>query len=213
MKEKPILFSAEMVRAILAGRKTQTRRVIKPQPNGGIRTTVFTSSGIEDIHGREIKWAYEVGDRLWVRETWAVVPRFGQNGPIDIGRLNPNGDGDEGITWRANWNNEKAYKWRPSIHMPRWASRITLEITDVWAERLQDISESDAQAEGMDRGDWTCPGLSVCGGPSSECHNCMSLIKDYAALWDKLNAKRGFGWDMNPWVWVIEFKRIGEERK
>lgn len=181
----------------------------------------------------------EVGDRLWVRETWveliAVSPSTDK--PIDIGageRLiepptqNPNGrwnyDGKV-IAYRANSNiefcdedgslSELAYcsnvsGWHPSIHMPRWASRITLEITNIRVERLQDISEEDAQAEGVER-----PILDVLP-PAAVTdiwpfHPHTGEYRDgFRELWDSINAKRGYGWDLNPWVWVIEFKKVEE---
>lgn len=176
MKKRPILFNGEMVRAILAGRKTQTRRVVKPQPhNPGLQ------AWLEEVSDGFIRSPYGVpGDRLWVRETWNCI--------------------ETGIkTQRQDWvryratDGEELY-WKPSIFMPRWASRITLTITGVRVERVQDISSDDCRAEGLT--------------PDSE----ISLlwrenIRDkYRDLWNSINAKRGYGWDTNPWVWVISFE-------
>lgn len=186
-KERPILFSEPMVKAILEGRKTQTRRVIKPQPERlgevvwdfGSEETCF----IGDESAREYLlynarnpygWAYHDGtaDRLWVRETWRHYKL--EN------RTSYRADGEEDVT--------PLLTWRPSIHMPRWASRITLEITDVRVERVQEISLGDIRAEGLD----PLPVVNPRG--------------DFADLWDSINLKRGYGWDQNPWVWVICFK-------
>lgn len=166
MKERPILFSAPMVKAILSGTKTQTRRIVKPQqfPLG---TCVACPYGT-------------VGDRLWVRETWLQVPA--------------------GIAFRADGGDHYGaggkLKWRPSIFMPRAASRITLEVTGVRVERLQGISEDDAEAEG------------VAAEPhNGSCVDRRCFVKAYASLWDSLNAKRS-PWSSNPWVWVLSFRRI-----
>lgn len=188
MKERPIIFSGPMVRALLDGRKTQTRRIVKPQPRydivqceGGIgfyeKTPNPTSSGYS-VFG----CPYGVpGDRLWVRETWR---------PSQV----------DGVAWYAETcGDESHHRWRPSIHMPRWASRITLEITGVRVERVQSISREDAIAEGCDEeslGSQHC----IDGMPAP----CVW----YMDLWNSLNAARGFGWDANPWCWVLEFRRV-----
>lgn len=219
MKERPILFSSPMVRAILDGRKTQTRRVVKPQPQvegrifrwAGPRPKAKVSTGAVFIndpsmeHENPIISAFcpfgKPGDRLWVRETWAAVhfsidPETGfaddWHGSHDI----PPGDG--GGYWSKLYaadshptdKEDRGFAWRPSIHMPRWASRITLEVTGVRVERLCDISESDAVAEGVI--EWML-------GPSSP-------SEDFRKLWETIN---GLGsWDANPWVWAISFRRI-----
>ena len=190
---KPILFSGEMVRAILDGRKTQTRRVIKPQPSAGVRRSVFVLSGLEDGHGRELRCPYgRPGDTLWVRETWQAVSGNDRARHIMTHPRPDRGWLEYAATPRAD---EPAYKWRPSIHMPRWASRITLEVTGVRVERLQDISEADAWAEG-------CEGYDddVTGGKSG--------YREYCELWEKINGKGS--WDLNPWVWVVEFKGVAQ---
>ena len=143
-KERPILFSAPMVRAILEGRKTQTRRIVRPQPENGISECLWVSSGLahkSDVGTcscREIKCKYgHVGDRLWVRETFATPY-------IDDDRFN----GTTEVFYRADGETSLIDKWKPSIFMPRLYSRIDLEITGVCAEQLQDITQEGAEAEG-----------------------------------------------------------------
>jgi len=182
MKEHPIIFNTETVKAILDGRKTQTRRVIKPQP-------LLEYKGLKMQFHRKCPYG-QVGDRLWVRETWAVAPTLNTTKPSDLLKkydIIP-------ITYRATYPNESHYMWRPSIFMPRWASRITLEIIGVRVEQLQEITDEDALAEGV-YGDET---------PYDQATPSMC----FEALWDSLNAKRGYGWDKNPWVWVLEFKKV-----
>lgn len=147
MKTRPILFSGPMVRAILEGRKTQTRRVVKPQP-----------AHCADLPmGKDLTFASacpygQPGDRLWVRETWAVGTLFDYVRPSLLPK--PDCESKLAVDYAANprriWHSEDQGRWRPSIHMPRWASRITLEITSVRVERLQDISHKDAIAEGLE---------------------------------------------------------------
>jgi hypothetical protein len=166
MSEKPILFSGEMVRTILDGNKTQTRRVVKSKPR----------------HNQEMACPYgRNGDRLWVRETFGMLD-------CHHGQTVYRADGKDRFT---------DILWRPSIFMPRWASRITLEITCVRVQPLQDISEFDCIAEGV----------SPCGhdGFCTDQHTCS-----YKKLWNSINAKRGFAWEKNPWVWVIEFRTIAQ---
>lgn len=183
MNEHPILFSTEMVRAILDGRKTMTRRIIKRGVVGRM------------MSGDQILWPYiydkqgksvavpcpygQPGDLLWVREAWKLSPRGNA-----LYRADPALGPD---------SYEKG--WRPSIHMPRWASRINLEVTGVRVERVQDISEDDAIAEGME---------IVPVGTAT-----WTNRQSFSILWDKINAKRSHSWDSNPWVWVVEFKRTG----
>lgn len=193
-KERPILFSAPMVRAIIAGTKTQTRRIVKPQPE---LAQLLTASGWSAWHnekGQPLKNRYgRPGDRLYVRETWM------ENPDVDAG----NGHGAP--LYRETCLNHPDERWRPSIHMPRWASRIDLEITGVRVERLNDISEADAQAEG-------CP-CYVCGGAmdgrsEKDCHCFHAKAKpsDFRALWESINGAGS--WGANPWVWVVEFARV-----
>lgn len=175
IKERPILFSAPMVRAILEGRKTQTRRIIKSRKNNSIFMGGWTDSFILDEGNRE--WTLsecpygQPGDHLWVRESWQ---KFGKEYAYAAT------DGDI----------YPETKWRPSIHMPRAASRLTLEITDIRAERLHDITEADAIAEGCESGgNWD-------SAPTVQ----------YSNLWETINGPGS--WEANPWVWVITFKKI-----
>ena len=212
MRERQILFSGPMVSAILDGRKTQTRRVMKPQPEtettAGQPMVRFGPGGWFGAHIAKcaadcagIKYPYgQPGDRLWVRETWRTdeLPTSMIDGvwfraddsfvPID----NTSAAADH---WAdAHDNGRHGQKWRPSIFMPRWACRLELAVTDVRVERLQEISEDDAKAEGVTPG-----GYSV---HPSVAHKCA-----FEDLWDSINSKRGFGWDVSPWVWVVTFKR------
>lgn len=205
MKERPILFSGEMVRAILSGRKTQTRRVVKQQVE-------FDSCGlVRTRHGElvtkrmfeRINCPYgQVGDRLWVRESFWYREEDGITW-YDDGqfRLHPTSllknklitPTDPMEKWHTGTWQQYGFKRKPSIHMPRWASRITLEIVNIRVQRLQDVTDDDAEAEGVDT-----TNASICG-------YCK---KRFEKLWDSINAKRGYSWKSNPWVWVIEFKRI-----
>lgn len=176
MTDRPILFSAPMVRAILDGRKTQTRRRIRCQSDLDFDDGWPLAEDECGIWAR-ISCPYgQRGDRLWVRETWAKIP-----------------EGE--IVFRATdpaWDDEKTgLSWKPSSHMPRAFSRITLEITDIRVERLQDISRGDAMAEG-------CPFANMA--------DCPDPRQWYADLWEQINGAGS--WDANPWVWVIGFKRV-----
>jgi hypothetical protein len=214
MKERPILFSGAMVLALLDGSKTQTRRVVKPQPPAETQSvlTYYHPDPREHFYGFDgdalMDWAKpcpygEKGDCLYVRETW-------QHSNHPLGPY----DEDCHVFYRADYlddphgaDGEKSpegrYRdWRPSIHMPRYASRITLEVTGVRVERLQDISEADSIAEGIESGP---EGFHVDGGRH---FHAASARESYFSLWDSLNAARGYGSDINPWVWVVEFKRV-----
>ncbi|HLF10636.1 MAG TPA: hypothetical protein VJA26_05430 [Gammaproteobacteria bacterium] len=190
MAERPIIFSGDMVKAILADQKSQTRRVVKPQPKGDVEPcnlpTGFWAIGDNDYAER---CPYGVpGDTLWVREAWADA-----------------GDGKwpemfEGHLWpkyRATEPDAPVKRWRPSIHMPRWASRISLRVTGVRVERLNEISPADCIAEGI-----TQPRY----GDGRYC----SWVDPYRDLWDSLNGKRA-PWSSNPLVWCIAFERIGAQ--
>jgi hypothetical protein len=213
MKERPILFSAPMVRALLAGTKTQTRRVVKPQPTvfvGGPGVTLKDGSptplvplddSVEPC-GREIVCPYgQPGDRLWVREAWGLHAHGDDTDWLKGGCTAMDLD-DHVIAYRADWGPlQDSCHWRPSIHMPRAASRITLEITSVRVELLQDISFADAAAEGLhytserlDR--WSADGSSWVATPQNA----------YRALWQDINGPDS--WAANPWVWVVEFRRL-----
>lgn len=236
MTERPILFSAEMVRAILDGRKTQTRRVMKVQPYpDSIVTVEHYNQTVIDRHGdmqpgpeifgahwddgeRGLRCPYGApGDTLWVRETWAPHP----HGVMRCGAVYR---ADQGAVPDAG-------RWRPSIHMPRWASRITLRITDVRVERFQDISEDDARAEGatmrpacngfqhrypgwsMDWSEVGKPSYFATGAqrgkkaPLTESDVSLGSAKwAFASLWNTINGPSA--WDANPWVWVVAFERV-----
>lgn len=191
MKERPILFSGAMVHAILQGHKTQTRRVVKSkhspftdwqhwQPALGMERGFYF---INENGHHHIKCPYgQTGDRLWVRETWAASEHWDS----DAGRT------VRVLSYKATSKNPSFKGWKPSIHMRRADSRITLEITGVRVERLQDIREEDARAEGVTiRSETQYDGIA----------------KDYFfALWESVHGLHS--WAKNPWVWVISFKRV-----
>ena len=199
MAEKPILFNTEMVRAILDGRKTQTRRLVKGIPlyepyfevvDG--KPMICDDNG--DWHPAEDYSRIQPGDVLWVRETWNGL----RTGNPKIGYHTT-------YWYKADDQDENPDdKWLPSIHMPREAARLFLRVTGVQVERLQDISEDDALAEGANAGEYL-----------DEVGNLVDVYyphEDFARIWDNTIKKadlRRYGWDANPWVWVIEFERIG----
>ena len=216
VKERPILFSSPMVRAILAGAKTQTRRVVKqlqgmdPADVRLARTQGGYPDGVRpvwecdfcepDIFSTPCPYG-QPGDRLWVRETWQSVP-FGPHrdwpGCPDLRPQKPSEWNRTAVViWRADGEMPGPEIWSPSIHMPRWASRITLEITGVRVERLNDISEQDAAEEGVG------PGYVPNSLGST---TCVGYRPMFAKVWRDINGPDS--WDANPWVWVIEFKRI-----
>lgn len=221
---RPILFNAEMVRAILAGRKTQSRRPISPQP--AIPAARFvpynlakglwlpeTNSGKSGLSAdwRTIKCPHGVrGDRLWVRETWGFSAELPASTRSEMDWLTFRDlRGYRADDPAGNWC------WRPSIHMPRWASRITLEITDVRVQRLQEISDDDAVAEGVEE---TGRELRIAGRLRMEWRSygrgttCTSAQASFSTLWDSIYAPRGLSWLANPWVWVLTFQRIEGKR-
>ena len=198
MKERPILFSAPMVRAILSGQKTQTRRAAKPVRHPDLGNTYDPGALVlehEPQHVIDRACPYgQPGDRLWVRETWmdlsgtGVEPITGSRSRYAYRADTPAGSyGDE-------TRKEYGLKWRPSIFMPRGASRILLEIVSVRVERLNDISEADLEAEGIQ--ELIDAGVDHDGTP----------LDTYRVLWESINGANS--WDKNPWVWVVEFKRI-----
>ena len=209
MKERPILFSAEMVRAILGGRKTQTRRVIKPQPfRNGFQATkkaVYDSRHPAFIKDR---CPYGVpGDRLWVRETWnAGMIMAYCNGEPEIMPWSHCTKEERKtfpvnqVFYKANGDLTNSGPWIPSIFMPRKFSRITLEVTGIRVERVQDIGMEDICSEGLDR--WR----DYEGG---EHLSLVTMKNDFLRLWDSINGKK-YPWGSNPWVFVISFRRIGD---
>lgn len=240
MKEYPLIFNSEMVRAILDGRKTQTRRIMKVQPDTpefGVRQIIESSItkeigmyfwSQEDARGikarsKPFSCPYGVvGDRIWVRETWAVVSHaFDDDGlmidyvpdrPAKAVHEKPFGNGyysghaiyaaDGGFTWGDDDGCVDGRScWNPSIHMPRWASRITLEITAVRVEQLNSLSQEDAQAEGMELTGWR-PTYS---DPDSG-GEVLTPYDNFALLWESIYGEGS--WRANPWVWVIEFRRV-----
>ena len=194
MKEHPLLMQGPLVRATLEGRKTQTRRPVKPQPDN-------------DIPDVEYSWAArcpmgQAGDRLWVRETFAMVHGCQDidSGyvdewmvPLDIPK--DSRDGFWSVLYRAEderfdeSGEERGFSWRPSIHMPRWACRLVLPLVSVRVERVQDITEEDAKAEGVER-----------------ISSCKTARDSFRALWISIYGEAS--WDANPWVWVAEWKEI-----
>lgn len=206
MKTRPILFSGPMVRAILNGRKTQTRRVMKPQPMlenvfvGGMHRDAWVWKDTADPAG----WLMhsmcphgKPGDRLWVRETWAY----------GVHALASERDEDGPFVYAADGTDQGRLcsRWRPSIHMPRTASRILLDITSIRVERLQKISAADARAEGIARDGDGYERFPVDPDAPAGQSFTRNPVLAYRGLWDYINGRGA--WDANPWVWVIEFKR------
>jgi hypothetical protein len=202
MKERPIIFSGPMVRAILEGRKTQTRRVVTDKH---LRRLGLERHGefIHTTEGQQWDGTFEgefwnpfgpPGDRLWVRETWAHRRwMLGDASPNPTTIYRADGDDLNGCSY-----------WRSPIHMPRWASRITLEIVSVRVERLRDISESDAKAEGA--GPYRCPMAESLVNAVGGGMNPIPYTSGFANLWNSINGPES--WAANPWVWVIEFRRV-----
>ena len=211
MKERQILFSGPMVRAILEGRKTMTRRIVKPQPkivhaqhdDASITTERIFRAGDKRIHcpyGR-------AGDRLWVRETWRT-----HSTKHDAMKPSELLQGDAVIHYDASMKFIAPFlgKTRASIHMPRWASRITLEITDVRVDRLQDISYEDAISEGMP--DLAASWLSYQDDKSTSetmeqsARRLKWPQRWFRQVWESLRGTSS--WTENPWVWVVSFRRL-----
>ena len=232
MKERPILFNGEMIRAILDGRKTMTRRVVKnvcdivqDWDKNDKSYGPFFEDEYGDSHKTIELCPYGLpGDRLWVRETFGISYYFPEGlthkPKISLKKaltndykryIKPERYGDldyiknQFLNWgiqmhfKANDTNVGNIKWVPSIHMPRWASRITLEITDVRVERVQEITPKDALSEGTTY-EQHYEGL---GNPCDE----TRILNSFIELWDSA-AKPGYKWEDNPWVWVVEFKRV-----
>ncbi|WP_200982589.1 ASCH domain-containing protein [Klebsiella quasipneumoniae] len=247
MKERGMIFNSEMVRAILDGRKTQTRRIMKVQPESNQLGLLLITDSTKHSDIGKYHWAESnatgnhvrsklfsspfgaVGERIWVRETWATLGneegcyvdwednlcKGDERSAARIYRASceqrPCDYGLWSIPDDAYWKpHTKEHKfegaWRPSIHMPRWASRILLEITDVRVERLNAISEEDAEAEGIDM---------EALYDSQDCYDCIAdhnmtgrptVTGAFKYLWESIYGEES--WKSNPWVWVIEFKRV-----
>lgn len=201
MAEKPILFNTAMTQAILDGRKTTTRRIIKPQmPENVIKTCEVDPLGYMSYQTsdtylggwRNTKAPYAVGDTLWVRETWQNIPDDDGNNFIYLA------DEDNTPFCKDDDGNPIYLKWRPSIHMPREAARLFLRVTDVRVERIQDISYEDCMKEGIKQ--ISGSGLYDCGLDKYYSNSKQAFEK----LWENLY----HNWSNNPWVWVIHFERI-----
>lgn len=230
VKERPIIFNTDMVKAILGGRKMQTRRIIKPQPTpepDRFEYNIFgnelwfptSRSGKVCIYDKSYyQCPYgKIGDRLWVREMWYAEfykaedidgPSYGYYEITNEDRMK---ELCTGIWYKSTFKidiGNYIEKWTPSIFMPRWASRIDLEITDIRVERVQDIKPEDCEAEGI-MGETKA---SPVRGLSYEIYKCQGLTYStpriaFENLWDSINAKRGYGWEVNPFVWCISFKK------
>ncbi|UZL43780.1 hypothetical protein JMW42_06790 [Klebsiella pneumoniae] len=233
MTERGMIFNSEMVRAILDGRKTQTRRIMAPQPADDIERGIFPNpeaigwkSSLRHKHGSTTAHFCpygKPGDRIWVRETFQG-PLFDYD-LMDSYCKDPTPfEKPEFCVYKADGvpapefydaDDELHCCWRPSIHMPRWASRILLEITDVRVERLNAISPEDAESEGLERTNFTGfgdePGLPSYPEPDVYFDPLKKQWKEYppeafAGLWESIYGEGS--WQANPWVWVIEFKRV-----
>lgn len=214
MTDRPILFSAPMVRALLDGRKSQTRRVLKPQPGGGYEawqdedTQEWFTSG----HGEAGDWGplavrFRKGDRLWVREAWQGFND--SRGAVIAYRATCNGDTFDFAAADGSVQKVTIKKWRPGIHMPRWASRLTLTVTDERVQRLQECGREDALAEGIQVG---APLPEVPDSAGDIYHDGVTDPLDgwtrnpvaaYANLWDHINGAGA--WAANPWIVALTF--------
>lgn len=211
MAIKPILFNTEMVRAILDGRKSCTRRLVKPEPQGYFEVSeeplyVYDTDGNQG----KITPPYQPGDILYVRETWhKYIKRVEKGKSCRFAEF---------YGYRASVaNSEDADEpWRPSIHMPKEAARIWLKVTDVKVERLQEMKPVDVIKEGAYPDCWDClntyeeSGSQCCYGTEEQCSQCDGVMMEWEKLWNSTIKKTDidrYGWDANPWVWVIEFER------
>ena len=232
--EKPILFSAPMVRAILAGKKTQTRRLINPQPppECGIHYMLGDESWLPREQRTPLRHTWEAwwgerfdkrppkalcgshdvrcpygapGDTLWVRETFAGE----KNRSLGSGRLFYRADGDVRGRQETFSYIEREGRWRPAIHLPRWGSRLTLRVLSVRVERVQEITHEDAIAEGCAGHNWVASSPLI-AGPHTD--DGELPVEEFERLWDEINGKRA-PWDSNPWVWVVEFERVTDAER
>lgn len=203
MAIKPILFNTEMVRVILDGRKSCTRRLVKFFSGENPRWTGYIKDGLMLYNGKNEpcirKAPYQPGDILYVRETWKKAPN--------------------GYYYYEDWQRgdiADLTKWKPSIHMPKEAARIWLKITDVRLERLQEMKPVDVIKEGAYPDCWDClntygeSGSQCCYGTEEQCSQCDEVMMEWEKLWTSTIKKSdldSYGWSANPWVWVIEFER------
>ncbi|HFD7189351.1 TPA: hypothetical protein ACF5TK_000880 [Klebsiella pneumoniae] len=227
MKERGMIFNSEMVRAILDGRKTQTRRIMAPQPADDIERGIFPNpevigwkSSLRHKHGSTTAHFCpygKPGDRIWVREAFRVHSRATDVATLVYKASVRNSWTEQTLRVPVAVCNKPATpeKWTPSLHMPRWASRILLEITDVRVERLNTISPEDAESEGLECTNFTGfgdePGLPSYPEPDVYFDPLKKQWKEYppeafAGLWESIYGEGS--WQANPWVWVIEFKRV-----
>ena len=174
LKEKPIIFSTAMVKAIIAGTKSQTRRIIKTnleiETDKNDKNYFYVQDEYGDGHKLLEYCPYKIGQILWVRETYTDTL------------------GDD-IIYKAGWDGDKEPKWKPGIFMPRTIARVFLKLTNIRIERVQDITEKDVYAEGIPK-------------------NSLSFKNSFIYLWNSINLKRGYGWEINPFVWVYDFKKV-----
>lgn len=219
MAEKPIIFSGPMVRAILDGRKTQSRRVVdRLNGIGAITEFGLTETAGYDFHFRDRRMSWndvrrqwvldrcpygKPGDLLWVRETWGKGYTYGGSNAVFWFRADGETRFMENPKVICDWGRPpNNAKWRPSIHMPKKFARLWLRVTDVRCERVQDISEEDALAEGIEEWEGMFKDYSKEAGWLREPRD------SFRTLWDSINAKRGYGWEKNPWVWAYTFERV-----
>lgn len=217
--ERPIIFNSEMVRAILDSRKTQTRRVIKGEIHISHKSNeVYGNYHWHPLHGKYME-AYKkdtflarlsgrspygkVGDLLYVRESWQPLYAYCNPSIGIVGACFRHRGG--GRKFNPKFKNtgmhiDDTYPNKPSIHMPKWATQVWLEITGIRVERAKDISEADVLAEGIEK--HCTPTENGISTPTTR----------FVKLWDSINAKRGYGWKLNPWVWVIEFKKVNNAK-
>ncbi|WP_122613980.1 hypothetical protein [Pseudomonas viridiflava] len=189
IKDRPILFSAPMVRAILLGQKTVTRREVKKQAALDCLAAGFEPAFLALPGNADLCPYGKVGDRLWVREAWQADEQVNAVAPRELSHGEPIQYPADGASRQTGCSMISPGKTRPSIHMPRWVSRILLEITDVRVERLQHISEEQAELEG------------------ASCDMSAWTFRDhFQKLWESINGAES--WNDNPWVWVVEFKLV-----
>lgn len=211
MAIKPILFNTEMVRAILDGRKTVTRRIVKHNVDAVLNSPYHMEHPeIEDkqIISKLCRPPYQTGDMVYVRETWS--------------------EWTDGYVYKA-WNEPfpqagqmSIMKWHPSIHMPKEAARIWLKVTNVRVERLQEMKPVDVIKEGAYPDCWDClntygeSGSQCCYGTEEQCSQCDEVMMEWEKLWNSTIKKSDidrYGWNVNPWVWVIEFERCEKPKE